>query len=652
MVEPLAADVRGETKKEVLKKIKEEKLRLIAPMYNLDYDDLRQRHKIRRMKKVLMTSIIAAIAFFLFTIYSSIMLIKINTQQKTLKLHQALSLSQKSDEYMKKDSRYNAIKTAYQALTSFEGVKMPYTSEAEYFLSESLGIYNVGSSYKSISEINTKGVIDFIKTSDEGDYVALYDESEEITLWNSKTLKKIKTFDDVNGLSMYDYSFTFIGNDLFAYINNDKQVKVINAKNGDIIKEIKNKDILSLKGDKNGKYLCFAGDKKLFIYDVKSDKIINSIETKDSLSKDIYFSDDGKYIFAGSHKSSLNFFEDKDLTMHVIQSENGNEINNLILDANFIDGIKVKGNNAYMLLNKSKGDEYNMLVCSYNFIDNNINWLKIFNNNFGKFISRSFPENSNSIAVVNHDNINVLDADTGDVIKVFNTSSKIINIYSYYDKEMYLVFSEDGSVNYINMEYKNNISIFGKYEFNLDNYEKVTSINKGFLLIPENENRAIYYEANSNKNVKKEDIKLDYPKNEEISIKDLEIVKKKYNIKNKNMVDKIFYDTKKELMFVNYVDKSLAVYSVKDSKLLNYINDLNTVDHYFGKDKYGRVYIGDTSDSYILDKNYNKVGHIKGLAKLDNKKNRVIISNDNGVYYSLPIYTLNDLLDEAKDYLK
>ena len=52
LVEPLAADVRGSNKREVLKKLKEEKLRLIAPMYNLDYDDLKQRHKQRRQRKI------------------------------------------------------------------------------------------------------------------------------------------------------------------------------------------------------------------------------------------------------------------------------------------------------------------------------------------------------------------------------------------------------------------------------------------------------------------------------------------------------------------------------------------------------------------------------------------------------------------------
>ena len=52
---------------------------------------------------------------------------------------------------------------------------------------------------------------------------------------------------------------------------------------------------------------------------------------------------------------------------------------------------------------------------------------------------------------------------------------------------------------------------------------------------------------------------------------------------------------------------------------------------------------------FILDKNYNKVGHIKGLALVE--KDKVIISNS-GDLYELPIYTLNDLLKQAEEYLK
>ena len=111
----------------------------------------------------------------------------------------------------------------------------------------------------------------------------------------------------------------------------------------------------------------------------------------------------------------------------------------------------------------------------------------------------------------------------------------------------------------------------------------------------------------------------------------------------------MLYSTDKELLFVSYTNNDLVIYSVKTKKLLNTITNIGNIDTYYGKDKNNRIYVGDISHTYILDKNYNKVGHIKGLRKLDNDK--VIISN-NGKFYSVKIYNLKELLNEAKDYLK
>ena len=51
-VEPLAADVRAETTAGSLKKLKKEKLRLLAPILGVSYDDLRLRERQRRRKRI------------------------------------------------------------------------------------------------------------------------------------------------------------------------------------------------------------------------------------------------------------------------------------------------------------------------------------------------------------------------------------------------------------------------------------------------------------------------------------------------------------------------------------------------------------------------------------------------------------------------
>lgn len=650
MVEPLAADVRGENKKEVLKKIKEEKLRLAAAMYNIDYDDLRQRHKLRRQKRIICTSIIVAISCLLFALYTSIMLIKINSQQRILKRHQALSLAKDAENYLDKDNRYEAIKSSYQALTKFNGVKMPYTSDAEYALSEGLGLYDVGSSYKSVSEINTKGIADYIKTSSDNKYAAVYDESEEITLFKTKSLDVVKTF-NTNGNIFDENSFTFIGKDIFAYINENGNINLINVKDGKLIKEIK-KDksyYSSIKGDPKGKYLVYVDKKILYIYNVKDNKLIGSISSKDNYLKEIYYSQDSDYIFVGTSKDNFEISKEDYLTIHVIKTKDVKEKNSKEFKAGYISGILTKGDNAYILLNRRIDNDFNMIVVSYNYIEDDTNFTKSYDNNWGKFITKSYAEDSNNIAVVNYDTVRVINADNGDTVETFNTNSEIINIYSSLSKELYLVFLNKGNVNYLDMESRKNFEYKGRFEFNIDEYSKVVQGESGFILIPKNDNRVILYDKNTNKNIKEEKVRLDYPENNSIKESEVKKIKKSYHIKNKNLVDKIIYDDKKELLFVNYTNKDLAIYSVKDKKLLNTLTNVGNIYHYFGKDSNDRIYIGDISDSYILDKNYNKVGHIKGLRKL--VKDKVLIAN-NDKYYSVKIYKYNEILKEAKEYLK
>jgi hypothetical protein len=651
LVEPLAADVRGETKKEVLNKIKSEKLRLIAPMYNLDYDDLKQRHKMQEQKRKLTIATIAAGAFLLFAIYSSIMLIKINSQQKILKNHQALTLSEKSMSSLNKDSRYDGIKYAYQALTKYEGVKMPYTTDAEYALSEALGVYDVGSSFKANDEIKTKGVVDFIKVSYNSEYVATYDESEELTLWNAKTFKKIKTYSDISGFAFDENDFSFIGDDYFSYINKDGNIIITVTKNGDIFKEIKKEDksYQSVRGHFETKYLSYADSKKLTIYSLLEDKTIGTITYKDDLLRQSFYSEDGKYYFATTIENQFSVDKEQYVTVHVIETNSANEINSVRFNAGYISNMFTKGNNVYMLFNRIMGADFSMLAVSYNFIDNNVNWTRTEDGIWGKIITRSYKEDVNDIGVVHGNKLDILDESNGDVKYSFDMSSDIIEVLSYTNKNLYLVFNTDGTVNYASMDSKQNVIYNGQYQLNLKNYTKMVKSESGYLLIPENENRVIYYTTNTSKDAKEVKKEYDYVSTDTVTESEKNKLKEEINIKNKNLVSGMFYSDNKELLFVSYVDNSLAVYNVKEKKLINESNGILRPDHYYGTDKYGRTYIGNVTDAYILDKNYNKVGHIKGLYEVE--KDKVIISN-NGTYYSLPIYTLSDLLKQAEEYLK
>ena len=649
MVEPLAADVRGETKREVLKKIKQEKLRLIAPMFNLDYDDLKQRQKIREQKRIITISISIAVFAILFAIYSTIMFIKINTQQNILATHQALSLANQSTDYLNKDNRYDAVKYAYEALTEFEDVKMPYTSDAEYALSESLGVYDTGSSYKAINVLKTDGIVDHIKVSLSNKYMAIYDESATITLFESNNMRVIGIY-HVSGTYAHEYTYGFLGDDLFAYINKDMNITIVNTLDGKEVKTI-NKDedgITSLRCEATGTYITYMSYGVLNIYNVKEDKLLNSIKYKDSILKNFYYSEDSSVVFVGTTPTNYDINKEDSLTVHVFSTKDGKEVNSFTLTAGYLSGIFTKGDNAYMLMNNSLGSKYSMIVLSYNYKTGDINWKKTVDNVWGKYLIKSYADGTNDLAVCHGKTTSVLSMKDGKEIQSFSAKSDIINIYSFTNKNIYLVFLADGGVNYINMESGTNVEYMGRYEFNLNKYTIAVQSETGFILIPENENRIILYEEKTNKEANKEEIELDYPSNDTISVLEIDQVKDDYNVKNRNLVDKILYDRNKELLFVNYKNNDVAIYKTSDKSLIKYLTNLGKINHYFGKDKYGRTYIGDVSNSYILDKDYNKVGHIKGLAKVEDEK--IIIRNDKD-FYSIKIYTLNDLLKEAEQYL-
>ena len=644
LVEPLAADVRGKNKNETLKKLKEEKLRLIAPMYNLDYDDLRQRHKIWKQKHMIHTSLAIAGAAILFLIYSLYMIIKINMQQNVLAEYHAESLVSQAEDYLKKDDRYNAVKYSYQAITNFYGIVMPYTSNAEYMLTESLGVYDAGISYKSINGLKVDGVVKHIISSPNGNYGAVYDESEIVTLFNTKTFDVIGKYEV--GTLFTNGKFSFINDELFGYVNKDGNIVIVNIEDGEIEKEITNdKSFKSLKA--NGNYLVYTSENKLYIYNIEEDKLVGEITAKEDFKKELHFSSDGKYLFAFSEKVDFDVNKEDYLTIHTIKLKDAKEIHNLGINAGYVNGVITVDNNAYFLLNNTIGTKYNVVLLSYNYINGSTNYIKTYSNSWGKMFKRSYPD-ANHLAIASYDTVNIVDISNGEVIDTYSLGSDIIGMYSYSGSEVYLTFLKDGKVIYINEKTKNSVEYIGKYELNLSSYDAVELSTDGYLLIPSDDNRVILYEARTSDDVENLDITLDYIKDDGIPLNEYDKVKDEYNIKNRSLVSKIFYDTDNKVLFVNYTNKDISIYDVETKKLLNALTNVGKVNHYFGKDKYGRMYIGDVSNSYILDSKYNKVGHIKGLAKLEEDK--VIITSDKK-YYSIKIYNLDELKAMAKNYL-
>ena len=87
-VEPLAADLREKDPGKQKKLLEDAVLRLAAPVLGLNYDDLRQRHRERRLRRIAAVSGAAAAVFLVIGCTCLLFAVKTARQKKTIELQQ------------------------------------------------------------------------------------------------------------------------------------------------------------------------------------------------------------------------------------------------------------------------------------------------------------------------------------------------------------------------------------------------------------------------------------------------------------------------------------------------------------------------------------------------------------------------------------
>lgn len=184
--EPLAADVRGYSKKEITNKIKSESLRLAASILGCDYDDLRQRHKERIVKRNMRIAVAAAALGIAFGAYNAWNLARINENYKQMLVQESKALAERSMDVLDNGDRKTAAKIVMAALPGAGGDR-PYVTEAANALSVALGSYDMGDelSYDGILEHDVQ--VEGFDYDEETGYLVSYTENGDIYFWNVKT---------------------------------------------------------------------------------------------------------------------------------------------------------------------------------------------------------------------------------------------------------------------------------------------------------------------------------------------------------------------------------------------------------------------------------------------------------------------------------
>lgn len=460
-VEPLAADVRGKDKKEVLKQIKSELLRLVAPILDCNYDDLKMRHKEARQKKILRISLAISAVCLLFTAISTTMALTIHKQSETINEQyrktletQAISYASVSQKLLTEEDRLAAMAVARQVLpdTLLDQADKPYTPAAEYALSDSLGIYNNGRSNYPIKTLEQTSPIKFMLISPKEDTITTVDANNQITIFDVASSAVLSSFavQDEYSHTIDEKGIHYLGNDQLAYVAND----------GYFIYDIPSKeetffeagDTYSyLKCSSDGAYIALSGYDGFQVVDPEGNRLFyqkwREQYTCDSV---IAFNTEKNVVAFASQEfaatvdahADIVYLWDLNTKKQIYETEV--KITSFT-QMSFLDDMLLCGGTS---CTSDKGDLINLKFTSYMYslplTKGDYNWEYIKENERLLSFTGSSEWESHTIAYAGENGITFINADDGSFLVECNVDSPIIEAVALTSDGYVTVFTENG----------------------------------------------------------------------------------------------------------------------------------------------------------------------------------------------------------------
>lgn len=484
-VEPLAADVRGKNKKEVKKLIKSEMLRLLASMLQCNYDDLKQRHKERRMHRILALAAVVGAVGISFGTISSVMALKIHDQKEQIdkQYWEALRTNARMGadnalELLEVGDRIGAIQMARELLPDdLSNQTVPYTSEAYFALTESLYPYATGDLLCPIFRIKENAEIKALELSGDREKIYVRTKYDKLTVWDIPN-KKICLELDMNTLSktgVYDDGVTFLGSERIALFTWEEMLifDLENNKDGEISLHIPNGECQyprRIVGDSNGKYVVGIFESDICVYDVKDGSLIQKFTAPENLEvsgEDVIFRGEDELIIV--YETDFLDEEKQDLQIQVVDLNSGSIICEVFVPYGRLAQVDFANGALYVAVN---GDSKEM-VSIFDSVDDADIYCFDIETGAKRWEYHVKEEFINRIVVPYKDydcllfesyaQITALEAKTGEMIGQFNFGGTISNIFPLQTPDSYIVFTRDGRrVNFIPEKNYNveNVGIF------------------------------------------------------------------------------------------------------------------------------------------------------------------------------------------------
>ena len=237
--EPLAADLRPANKA----KQKAELLRLIAAVAGCNFDDLKQRDKNRRNKRIVIGSAVVLLLAILIGFFAY----QASQNSEEALIANSKALAAQAQEQLARGERIQAVETALSALpSSEENPNRPLVEEAQTALENALGVNQDRIElWKPNFAFDTKTDIASFASNAREDWVAILEENGAISvvdIYTSKTLSTASLKDHgftSDSIESDEWRIVSAGTDRYIVANRkgEGNIVCINALNGETLWE-------------------------------------------------------------------------------------------------------------------------------------------------------------------------------------------------------------------------------------------------------------------------------------------------------------------------------------------------------------------------------------------------------------------------------
>lgn len=218
-MEPLAADVRGDNKKEIKRAIDGAIVKLAAAMFGLNYDDLKQRHREQKLRKIFALWSAITVAILIFALVCLGLLAVISKQRDDIKDRYAGSVADAAKGLLEDGRRKGAI----YALRSVLDIKEPYNADAYRLMTKALDLYALCEEYIPLRYFSTPSIIADYKLSNNNNYIVIAGLNGNYHILDAEENKIVYSFDSLNESMTYS-NYGFDGEEGIIYTNSNSVI--------------------------------------------------------------------------------------------------------------------------------------------------------------------------------------------------------------------------------------------------------------------------------------------------------------------------------------------------------------------------------------------------------------------------------------------